>query len=153
VHYCRRSGRVEEADGRGDEFSVGMCSQCGALSDPNSSGGGAITCPVCKARHPEYRAVVAWQPLGFVVQPKGEQDYSGLFEYPPRATPARMDSTDLRPFHPTAASNLERYSDLAHVTSVNDNEGRLFEFKMLRGRQIRVVESPLRDPRGDWTAL
>jgi Lhr-like helicase len=154
VHYCRRQGRVEEEDGRGDEFSVGMCTQCGALSDPNAAGGaGAVRCPVCQARHPDYRAVTAWQPLGFVVQPNGERDYSGVFEYAPRATSARMDSTDLRPFNATPATNLERYSDVAHVTSVNDNEGKLFEFRMLPRHRVRVVDAPLRDPSGDWTAI
>lgn len=152
IHYCRRNGRVEEEDGRGDEFSVGMCSQCGALSDPTSNGG-AVRCPVCEARHPDYRAVTAWQPLGFTVQPNGERDYSGLFEYAPRATSARMDSTDLRPFNPTPATNLERYSDVANVTSVNDNEGRLFEFRTLPRRPVRVVEGPVRDPSGEWTAM
>jgi len=152
VHYCRRNGRVEEEDGRGDEFSVGMCSQCGALSDPTSNGS-MVRCPVCRAHHPDYRAVTAWQPLGFTVQPNGERDYSGLFEYAPRATSARMDSTDLRPFNETPATNLERYSDTAHVTSVNDNEGQLFEFRTLPRRPIRIVEGPARDPSGDWTAI
>lgn len=152
VHYCRRNGRVEEEDGRGDTFSVGMCAQCGALSDPGA-GGAAVRCPVCEARNPDYRSVTAWQPLGFIVQPNGERDYNGLFDYAPRATAARMDSTDLRPFHATPATNLERYSDAAHVTSVNDNDGRLFEFRTLPRRPVRVVEEPLRDPSGDWTAL
>lgn len=154
VHYCRRQGRVEEEDGRGDEFSVGMCSRCGALSDPNAAGGAAsVLCPVCQAQYPDYRSVTAWQPLGFVVQPRGERDYSGVFEYSPRATSARMDSTDLRPFHLTPETNLERYSDVAHVTSVNDNEGSLFEFHMLPRHRVRVVNTSLRDPSGDWTSL
>jgi hypothetical protein len=152
VHYCRRNGRVVEEDGRGDEFSIGICSQCGALSDPTSNGGTA-QCQVCEARSPDYCEVTAWQPLGFTVQPNGERDFSGLFEYAPRATSARMDSTDLRPFNSTPATNLERYSDAAHVTSVNDNEGRLFEFRVIPGRRVRVVEGPVRDPNGDWTAM
>lgn len=152
VHYCRRNGRVEEEDGRGDEFSIGVCSQCGALSDPTSNGG-EVQCPVCEAQTPDYRAVTAWQPLGFTVQPNAEKDFNGAFEFSPRATAARMDSTDLKPFLATQATNLERYSDAAHVTSVNDNEGQLFEFRALPARSIRVVEGPVRDPRGDWTVL
>jgi hypothetical protein len=76
-----------------------------------------------------------------------------VFEYTPRATSARIDSTDLRPFLPAPPTNLERYSDAAHVTSVNDNEGKLFEFRMLPKRPIRVVDGPLSDPSGKWTAL
>jgi hypothetical protein len=110
---------------------------------------------VCGSAAPDYRTVTAWQPLGFVVQPNAEQDYSGVFEFTPRATPARMDSTDLRPFLATPATNLERYSDVAHVTSVNDNEGNLFEFRTLARRPVRVVEQLLRSPypTGLWTAV
>jgi len=155
VHYCRRSGKVEEDDGRGDEFSVGVCTKCGALSDPAAAASSGIIgrCPVCGTQPPDYRAVTAWQPLGFVVQPEGERDYNGVFDYTPRATSARIDSTDMRPFLPARTTNLERYSDAAHVTSVNDNEGRLFEFRMLPKRPIRVVDGPLTDPSGKWTAL
>lgn len=155
VHYCRRSGKVEEEDGRGDEFTVGVCGKCGALSDPVAAAASGIVgrCPVCGALPPEYKAVTAWQPLGFVVQPEGERDYNGVFEYTPRATSARIDSTDLRPFVPAQPTNLERYSDAAHVTSVNDNEGKMFEFRMLPKRPIRVVDGPLADPGGKWTAI
>lgn len=155
VHYCRRSGKVEEEDGRGDEFAVGVCAKCGALSDPVTSAASGVVgrCPVCLSQPPDYRAVTAWQPLGFVVQPDGERDYNGIFEYSPRATSARIDSTDMRPFLPAPPTNLERYSEAAHVTSVNDNEGKLFEFRRLPGKQVRVVDGPLRDPSGQWTAL
>jgi len=153
VHYSRWAGKVKEEDGRGDEFNLGVCARCGALSDPlpeTEGAGPGNRCPVCRAARPEYQTVTVWQPLGFVVEPNGERDYSGVFEYAPRATPARIDSTDLKPFLPVAQTNLERYSDSAHVTSVNDNEGKLFEFRFVPQRPIRVVDATLKRPGGGW---
>jgi Lhr-like helicase len=156
VHYCRKAGKVEEEDGRGDEFTLGVCSRCGALSNPSNDAGAASPgnrCPVCQAERPDYRQVTAWQPLGFTVAPNGERDYNGVFDYAPYATPARMDSTDLKPFEVVPQTNLERYSDSAHVTSVNDNEGKLFEFRFVPRRPIRVVEAALKQSGGDWAGV
>ncbi len=155
VHYRRNLGKVEQADGRGDEFTVGVCSTCGALSAP-SHGASAIPpdgrCPVCQAEKPDYRPVTAWQPLGFLVEPNGERNYNGVFDYAPRSTPARMDSTDLKPFMPVPNTNLERYSDSAHVTRVNDNEGKLFEFRSVPDSPVRAVDAALSRPGGKWAA-
>ena len=154
VHYRQGGGKVQEDDGRGDEFRVGICGRCAALSDPTlAEPAAAVGCPVCLAGPPDYRVVTAWQPLGFAVQPGGERDYDGRFEYAPRATSARMDSTDLRPFNGVPGTNLERYSEASHVTSVNDNEGNLFEFRKLPGRQVRVVEAVCRSTGGEWSNL
>jgi len=150
VHYAREYGKVSEKDGRGDEFRVGSCGRCGALSDPDAAADGR--CPVCGAdRNEGYRVVAAWQPLGFAVQYEGgERDFSGSFEYAPAATAPKIDSTDLRPFHRVAGTNLERYSADAHVTSLNDNNGELFKFHRLPNRPIVVVKSALKDPSGEW---
>lgn len=154
VHYAREYGKVVEKDGRGDEFSVGTCSKCGALSDPLASAFAGIVdrCPVCNAAPDEgYRVVTAWQPLGFAVQyDGGECDFNGSFDFAPTSTAARIDSTDLRPFHQVAGTNLERYADDAHVISLNDNNGALFEFRELSNRPIRVVDAALKNPAEEW---
>jgi DEAD/DEAH box helicase domain-containing protein len=155
VHYCRNAGKVQEEDGRGDESNLGVCSNCGALSEPSFQSGTSSPgdrCPVCGASPPDYQRITAWQPRGFVVAPRGERDYNGVFDYAPCATPARLDSTDLKPFLNVPYTNLARYADSAHVTSVNDNEGKLFEFKSLPTRPIHVVEAALSLHGGDWAA-
>lgn len=148
VQYQRLENTIVTKDGKGDEFRVGICSQCGALSDPNLNIGNNQCCPVCNANAPDYRNVVAWQPLGFTVEPGTERDFNGKFEFTPQATSARMDSSNLTPFKVANGTNLEVYSDEAHVTSVNDNEGKLFEFHSIQN-DIRVVKDVLLD-NGRW---
>lgn len=156
VHYVRDRGKVIEGDGRGNKFRIGTCGKCGALSDPPPKADADANvnghCPVCQTGvNNGYRIVEAWQPLGFAVQYEGgERDFLGSFDYAPAATTPKIDSTDLRPFAPLAGTNLERYSADANVTSLNDNNGTLFEFQRLARRPILVVGSELKNPEGDW---
>jgi len=146
VHYAREFGKVAEKDGRGEEFRIGACGRCGALSDPDHPAAGVVDrCPVCGADRDEgHRVVTAWQPLGFAVQyDGGDRDFKGSFDYAPSATTPKIDSTDRRPFDLVAETNLERYSADTDVTSFNDNNGELFEFRRLEDSPIWVVDAAL----------
>ncbi len=145
VHYRREAGKIVEADGRGEEFTLGSCLKCGALSTP-SNHSKLSSCPVCNAAHPDFRFVTAWQPLGFTVEPGRPKDFNGVFDYAPHSTPARMDSTDDKPFTALPGTNLERHANSAHVVIVNDNGGNLFRFQSVEKRAIRAVDDVLNAP-------
>ena len=142
VHYRRQGGTVIEEDGRGAQVEVGSCSQCGALADPIGQEVPA-NCPVCRAGPAAYQKLRCWQPLGFTVEPRGERDYSGSFDWTPRATAARMGSATLSPFVSIAHTNLECHTGEQTVLSVNDNDGEQLEFQRLKAQPVWVVRDCL----------
>ncbi len=141
AHYVRIGHRVEERDGRGHARPVGCCVACGALVTSEAP---PAQCPVCARGGPDYRVVTTWEPLGFVVEPGAARDYNGQFEWSPRATRARLSSGEVAQFRPLEGTNLSRADVVRQVLSVNDNEGRLFHFEPLAGRNVWVAPAALR---------
>jgi hypothetical protein len=149
VFYRRDKGKVVEEDGRGPAVLVGSCAACGALAQAGEAGALPAACPVCKRGEPTFRAVPCWEPRGFTVEPRAETDFDGTFEWTPRATPARLGCGEYQPFQPIAEANLEFYAPAEPITVVtlNDNDGALFTFRNLRGRQVWAAPAHLQ---ADW---
>ena len=141
VYYRRNRGRIVAEDARGHQSRVGTCRACSALvTDPEQLQNGC--CPVCSASGDDYQIVNCWEPTGFTTEPKAEQDYSGQFEWTPRATRARLESSVLE-FESLAKTNLRFKQDERQVVSMNDNEGRKFVFRRFTDLPIWVVETTL----------
>jgi hypothetical protein len=143
VHYERQQAKIEAVDGCGHIRRVGNCSRCGALEVKEPS---SVTCPVCRAIEPEYNVIETWEPLGFTIEPKAEEDFDGEFEWTPRASSARLGTESL-PFASLTGTNLAYQADDYDVLSLNDNKGILFPFQKLKNAPIWVVESELK---GVW---
>lgn len=137
-----RAGRVVARDGRGAEFRVASCRSCGAietveLEDRRTS------CEVCGATSPDFRCFVYWEPSGFVCDPKGSRDFTGAFEWTPRATRVRLQSANEPDYHEVAGTNLRAKQREGQVLSINDNDGQLFAFRRSKHEAVWVVGSLL----------
>jgi hypothetical protein len=106
---------------------VGTCSACQALIDaPDAS---QSTCPACGSS--DYRHLNLAEPAGFRTDFRVGQDFSGVFDWSPRASRARM-AADV----PTDAWQVVQGSRICALPStggtvftINDNNGRLFQFR------------------------
>ena len=146
VHYGMKAGRVEERDGRGRVAEIGSCSACGALTtdDPPRP-----DCPVCGATSPDhYRRLTTWEPLGYTTEPNASVDFHGRFDWSPQASHPRLDSNG-GPSSLLKGTNLAFALDERQVLRVNDNGGRLFDFRPGFGSTWVVAEA-LRHG-GDWS--
>lgn len=142
VSYERAHPRPRSVDGRGWQTRCGVCQQCQALvRNPQETD----CCPVC-ASASRYKVVSAWEPHGFTVEPVGPlPDFNGKFEWHPKSTVARMDCQLTSGFQRLSGTNLLLASDAdLSVLTVNDNNGRLFRFRPVRGHGAWVVEEALR---------
>lgn len=129
-------------DGRGWQSRCGVCRQCQALvRNPQDS----QCCPVC-ASTSRYKVVNAWEPRGFTVEPGVPlPDFDGKFEWQPRSTIARMDCQLAQGFTTLPGTCLQIASDAdLSVLTVNDNNGRLFDFRRINNHRAWVVEEHLR---------
>jgi hypothetical protein len=142
VSYERAHPRPRSVDGRGWQTRCGVCQQCQALvRNPQET----ACCPVC-ASSSRYKVVSAWEPHGFTVEQGGPlPDFNGKFEWLPKSTVARMDCQPTSGFKALSGTNLLLASDAdLSVLTVNDNNGRLFRFRPVRGHGAWVVEETLR---------
>lgn len=124
------------ADPLGDFVAKGICRKCQALVESPAPTGG---CPVCAAPRgrESYRIAELSEPPGFTTWWRAEGEYSGAFEFTPRALRARMGHA---PGTPTQQLNFEVDRGPATVYRVNDNGGNDFEFKKIAGQDVWVVE-------------
>lgn len=142
VSYEPSHPHPQSVDGRGWQSRCGVCQECQALvRNPQDTD----VCPVC-ASTSRYKVVAAWEPHGFLVEPGGPlPDFNGKFEWQPRSTVARMDCQLSGKFQKLPGTNLLIGSDAdLSVLTVNDNNGRLFRFRPVRGHGAWVVEEHLR---------
>lgn len=130
VDYQHRRGGVAAEDGRGFRRRVGECRACGFLTlTPGEAQAEGTTTPCPACRHEDaYRAIEFWEPLGFTVEPGSHRDYDGRFEWVPRASRARLSSTDEIRTDRASGTNLEYGASDQDVLSLNDNDGALFHF-------------------------
>ena len=146
IHYgMGPKGQIEERDGKGRVAEIGSCSACGALTtdDPPRP-----DCPVCGTSSPDYyQRLTTWQPLGYTTEPNASVDFHGRFDWSPRASHSRLDS-DGGPSSLLGGTNLAFALDERQVLRVNDNGGRLFDFRRGFGSTWIVAEE-LRAG-GDW---
>ena len=123
-------------DPLGDSRQIGICRSCQAMvEDPSPSGG----CPFCTATREmgDYRATELSEPPGFTTWWQTEGEYSGAFEFTPRALRARMGRAPGRPVH---RLNFEVDQGPATIYRVNDNGGEDFEFRKIAANDTWIVE-------------
>ena len=137
VDYFLAGGGVQTVrDPLADFVDTGICRKCQALVENPAPNGGCPVCAAPRARE-SYRTVALSEPPGFTTWWRAEAEYSGAFEFTPRALRARMGSA---PGAPTQQSNFEVYQGPATVYRVNDNGGADFAFRKIVGQDVWVVE-------------
>ncbi len=117
--------------------SVGVCRQCQALVEAPLATGG---CPFCSAARGDngYRSPVELsEPPGFHTWFAIKAEFSGGFEFTPRALRARM-SAMLN--NPTKRQNFVVDAGQARIYRVNDNDGADFEFRKVDGHEIWISQ-------------
>ena len=126
VDYRPQGDRpAEAANPLGPSIDVGVCSACQAVDSAHSP---SASCPVCGMGSPEYQVIRLSQPAGFRTWYGKGRDFDGTFEWTPRASRPKMGVT---PLAATQRANFEVWSGQETVYVINDNDGRLFDFKKL----------------------
>lgn len=124
----------------GPAIPVGSCARCQAI---DQSVPPASSCPVCGATiagNPGYRIVGLAEPKGFRTLDRRGRDFDGNFEWSPRGSHPRVG---VRPITMTPRANFEVWSDFDIVYTINDNDGRDFEFLRLANEDTWVTLSAL----------
>ncbi len=128
---------VTEPDPLGTTVPVGVCRLCQALVETPSATGG---CPYCSAARGDggYRAPVELtEPPGFNTWWSIKAEFSGGFEFTPRALRARLGAML---HNPTLRRNFVVDAGPARVYRINDRDGADFEFKKVDGQHIWISE-------------
>jgi Lhr-like helicase len=118
---------------------VGVCRRCQALVEqPQGSGG----CPYCSAARGSdgYRIADLSEPPGFctwfAISERAE--FTGGFEFTPRALRARMGGTAT---NPQSRRNFTVDAVRGLVYRINDNDGQDFTFRKVSGQEVWITES------------
>jgi DEAD/DEAH box helicase domain-containing protein len=127
---------IEGPDPLGSGIPVGVCRQCQALEPEPAAYGG---CPYCSAarRDNGYRTVVLSEPRGFTTWFSIHAEFTGGFEFTPRALRARIGSSS---HVPAMARNFTVDAESRRVYRVNDNDGADFLFRKLENRDVWITE-------------
>ena len=137
VDYYPSGTNAETApDPLGNPIQTGICRSCQAMvENPSTSGG----CPFCAATPGKsgYRTADLSEPAGFTTWWHTEGEYSGRFEFTPRALRARMGHA---PGKAVQQLNFDLDRGPATIYRVNDNGGEDFEFKKIAAKDIWIVE-------------
>lgn len=134
VDYRRSGGGIRPAPNPlGISFLVGVCRRCQALVLPQPGQTAATLgqngCPYClTAQGPGgYRAVEVAEPPGFTTwHDLGAVEFSGGFEFTPRALRARLGTP---PTNQQLFANAVVDTGSGAIYRLNDNAGNDFEFK------------------------
>jgi ATP-dependent helicase YprA (DUF1998 family) len=141
VDYQPQGNTVVQAPNPlGPAIPVGSCARCQAV---DQSATPASSCPVCGATitdDPGYRIVGLSEPKGFRTWPGRGRDFDGNFEWTPRGSHPRVG---VRPITMIPRANFEVWSDFDTVYTINDNDGRGFEFQRLANQNTWVTVSAL----------
>jgi hypothetical protein len=127
---------VAAPDPLANSVEVGVCRRCQALvPGPPAQGG----CPYCSAARSGsgYRTVELSEPPGFTMWFSIGAEFTGGFEFTPRALRARIGSS---PNPPTAARNFSVDAGSQRVYRVNDNGGSDFVFQKLANQDVWMTE-------------
>lgn len=138
VDYRPFAGRVIAApDPLAHAIQVGVCRRCQALVPAPSAHGG---CPYCAAARSDlgYRSVDLTEPPGFTTWFSINAEFTGGFEFTPRALRARIGSS---PNPPMTARNFTIDASQQRVYRVNDNDGSDFVFQKLANQDVWITEA------------
>ena len=128
---------VAEPDPLANTVHVGICRRCQALvSDPSPTGG----CPYCAAARTDdgYRTVELAEPPCFTTWWTIEAEFSGGFEFTPRALRSRIGAS---PHTPVSRRNFTIDSRAEQrVYRVNDNDGADFVFQKISNQDVWITE-------------
>lgn len=116
--------------------TVGVCRVCQALVEqPNATGG----CPYCSAARSEdgYRTVDLSEPPGFCTWFSISAEFTGGFEFTPRALRARMGAG---PGAPASRRNFTVTADPGEVFRINDNDGKDFNFQKVDNQHVWITD-------------
>jgi Lhr-like helicase len=125
----------------GSPIAVGICRSCQALVEQPVATGG---CPFCSAARGggAYRAPVELnEPPGFNTWWAINAEFSGGFEFTPRALRARLGKM-LN--NPTQRRNFVVDAGQARVYRINDNDGQDFEFRKIDGQDVWISDDAFR---------
>ncbi|EDM25763.1 putative helicase [Lentisphaera araneosa HTCC2155] len=145
VDYVYEKGRAKEADGRGAIRQLGSCKNCGALicdDVPENK------CSLCGSES-DYMKLTTWEPKGFTTEHYQEKDFEGSFEWTARASMARLANEPVM-FEPIEGINLECSNEEKMITSINDNDGKLFQFNEHESKPGLWLESTCLPFEGWW---
>ena len=138
VDYRRDRGQVVAwPDPLGLAVSVGICRRCQALVVPPPV---QPTCPFCLAGPGPngYRAVDVSEPPGFTTwHALGDIEFSGGFEFTPRALRARLGAQQVPPTH---RANVSIAAGPGTVYRINDNGGDDFAFQKHATSHVWLVD-------------
>ena len=141
VDYQPQGNNVVEApDPLGPPIAVGFCSACHAVDGTQPP---PTSCPVCGAtqqQDPGYTITNLSQPAGFRTWPQTSRDFDGVFEWTPRASRPKMGIAHLPV---SQRANFEVWAGPETVYVINDNEGRMFDFRKLAIGETWVTEASL----------
>lgn len=146
VDYCRTGQNITaRPDPLGLSFLVGVCRQCQALVVPPVGQSAAALaqngCPFCLAAAGVngFRAVDVTEPPGFLTwRGLGDVEFSGGFEFTPRALRARLG---MPPANPTPFANAVVDTGNGTIYRINDNAGADFQFQKLATSHVWMVDS------------
>ena len=126
------SGGVAAPNPLGQPVQVGICRRCQALVEAPAAAGG---CPFCTASRSQdgFRVVDLTEPPGFCTWWPLRVEFSGGFEFTPRALRARMGGD---PGNPAVVRNSHICRGQATIYRINDNDGQDFTFLKERGRNV-----------------
>lgn len=142
VNYVPRGNRVvEEPDPLGPAITLGVCASCQAVDGAQPPPGSCVVCGARPVQNPGYRVVRLAQPAGFRTGYGGSRDFDGVFEWTPRASRPKMGITP-RPVQSRA--NFEVWAGQETVYVLNDNDGRLFQFRKLSHGETWVTLDALK---------
>jgi hypothetical protein len=129
---------VAAVDPLTDAEEVGICRRCQGLRVTPAPHGG---CPYCSAaRAPDgYRTVELSEPPGFTTwwEVSRRAEFSGAFEFTPRALRARIGATQ---GEPRAARNFTVDARTERIYLVNDNDGADFVFRKIDRDNVWITE-------------
>ena len=142
----RRNGQLVRPgpDPLGIAFTVGVCRQCQALVLPqpgqNAAALAQAGCPYCLAAQGTngFRAVEVVEPPGFTTwHTLGDVEFSGGFEFTPRALRARLG---MQPVAPAQFANVVVDTGNGTIYRINDNAGADFTFQKLENSDVWIVD-------------
>jgi len=129
---------------------IGVCRLCQALVERPIQ---RTHCPFCGAAAGNaagYRIVEACEPPGFTTWFPINAEFSGGFEFSPRALKSRL-SAQLG--DPSASCNFVVQCRPAQIYRINDNDGRDFRFEKLSAQNIWVVADAFQQALADLPRL
>lgn len=115
--------------GFGREREMMLCKFCQSLI----KGTDHRSCPVCGCDETDkFKKLKLREPLGFCTTFEQGRDYDSNIAFTPRASRARLEATFPVNLQAYPSLNIAGIAEKQEVLTVNDNEGRMFSFQLVR---------------------